>query len=322
MEATAAKLYTPEFKALSLADRVNEYIKKTEITITEIATAIHYSRTTVSRYLSGRYDSDASELESKLEAYLAENAGMVPGEAPRMANPVPEKQKAFFESADAQGILGVCSACQEYIGLGIVVGKTGYGKTYTLKHYAKMQRVAYLECDDTMSSRDLVEAIEKSLGIPPTYGTIWKRVNGIREFFRVNRGYLLIIDEADKLMNKYTQKKMEILRAIFDQCDVGLVIAGEPRLEASIKSYLPRFANRVDFYASLKGLSSKEVDRYLNRYEADEAALAELKTRACNHQTGCFRLLDRTLNNIMRILPPDGVITPEIISRASNMMML
>ncbi len=46
---------------------------------------------------------------------------------------------------------------------------------------------------------------------------------------------------------------MEILRAIFDQSDVGLVIAGEPKLEAQIKTYLARMANRVDFYASLRG---------------------------------------------------------------------
>lgn len=113
--------------------------------------------------------------------------------------------------------------------------------------------MAYIECDDTMSSRDLVEAIERSIGLPNGYGTIWRRVNGIREFFNTNKGYLLIIDEADKLVSKYTQKKMEILRAVFDQSDVGLVIAGEPKLEAQIKTYLVRMANRVDFYASLRG---------------------------------------------------------------------
>lgn len=51
-----------------------------------------------------------------------------------------------------------------------------------------------------------------------------------------------VIDEADKLINKYTQKKMEILRGIFDQSDVGIVIAGEPRLETELKSSLTRFA--------------------------------------------------------------------------------
>ena len=160
-------------------------------------------------------------------------------------------------------MLGVCQSCQEYIGLGIVVARSGYGKTYALRQYAKLSRVAYIECDDTMSSRDLVEAIERSIGLPNGYGTIWRRVNGIREFFNTNKGYLLIIDEADKLVSKYTQKKMEILRV-------------------------------------------------------------ELKARACNMQTGCFRLLDRTLSNVRRILKETGeeTVTVKTIAQASSMMML
>lgn len=323
MEALAAKAYTGEIK--SIADKINEFIKREGMTITDLASTIKYSRSTVSRYLSGKYDSDATELEAKLTAFLSEATGEeLVATSEQMSSVKLAKRRGFFESRDAQNIIGVCSSCQEYIGLGIVIGKSGFGKTHTLKYYSKMPRVAYIECDDTMSSRDLVEAIERSLGIPSTYGTIWKRVNGIREFFNVNRGYLLVIDEADKLINKYTQKKMEILRAIFDQSDVGMVIAGEPKLEAQIKSYLTRFANRVDFYASLKGLSNKEVEKFLDGYDVDEDALLELKARACNSQTGCFRLLDRTLNNVFRILNErsKNVITLDVINQASNMMML
>lgn len=65
--------------------------------------------------------------------------------------------------------------------------------------------------------------------------------------------------EKCKLINKYTQKKMEILRGIFDQSNVGIVIAGEPRLETELKGNLARFANRMDFYYKLKGLSKNEV---------------------------------------------------------------
>ena len=201
--------------------------------------------------------------------------------------------------------------------VGIVVARSGYGKTYALREYAKLPRVAYIECDDTMSSRDLVEAIERSIGLPNGYGTIWRRVNGIREFFNTNRGYLLIIDEADKLVSKYTQKKMEILRAIFDQSDVGLVIAGEPKLEAQIKTYLARMANRVDFYASLRGLAPSEVEGYLEDFNITPDALLELKERACNMRTGCFRLLDRTLSNVGRILAEQGedTVTVKIIEQ-------
>ena len=116
---------------------------------------------------------------------------------------------------------------------------------------------------------------------------------------------------------------MEIIRGIFDQSDVGIVIAGEPRLEAEIKGNLARFANRMDFYYKLKGLSEQEVRDYLEGYDVDDAAMMEF-SRARNAQTGCFRLLDRTLSNVIRILKDSGQskVTMKIVSQASNMMML
>ena len=308
MEVTAAERTTIYTNISPLAQRVNNYIQTQHSSIAAVAKDIGYSRTTVSRYLTGKYDSNPNDLESKLTDFLTRQTG----EAVDLTTPLAESEgktwqtPVFFESRDAKAVLGVCQSCQEYIGLGIVVARSGYGKTYALRQYAKLSRVAYIECDDTMSSRDLVEAIERSIGLPNGYGTIWRRVNGIREFFNTNKGYLLIIDEADKLVSKYTQKKMEILRAVFDQSDVGLVIAGEPKLEAQIKTYLVRMANRVDFYASLRGLSPSEVEGYLTDFQIEPEALVELKARACNMQTGCFRLLDRTLSNVRRILKETG----------------
>lgn len=324
MEITAAaqeKNYTSIGE--SLADRVKRTLEAKGGTIASLAGAISYSRPTVSRYLNGKYDSDATDLEARLVEWLNQQEGDSPAAEPASA-PRRAQRPRFFESRDAKAVLGVCQSCQEYIGLGIVVGRSGHGKTYTLKEYAKLPRVAYIECDDTMSSRDLVEAIERALGIPNGYGTIWKRVNGIRDFCNTNKGYLLIIDEADKLVSKYTQKKMEILRGVFDQADVGLVIAGEPKLEVQIKNYLARMANRVDFYTSLRGLKPAEVEEYLAGYDVAPDALAELIARACNAQTGCFRLLDRTMNNVFRIMRENGseTITYKIIEQASSMMML
>lgn len=320
MEATAAVMSGVS----PLAEKVSQYILENRISILTVAKEVGYSRTSVSRYLSGKYDACASQLEERLAEYLAQHTGEeveVP-EAP--AEPKGGRKPSFFESRDAMAVLGVCQSCQAYIGLGIVVARSGYGKTYALRQYAKLGKVAYIECDDTMSCRDLVEAVERSLGIPSGYGTIWRRVNGIREFFNTNKGYLLVVDEADKLVSKHTQKKMEVLRAIFDQSDVGLVIAGEPRLEAQIKTYLNRMANRVDFYACLRGLSPSEVEGYLQDFQVTPEAMVELKARACNMQTGCFRLLDRTLSNVSRILAERGedTVTVKVIEQASAMMML
>ena len=308
MEVTAAERTAIYTNISPLAQHVNNYIQTQHSSIAAVAKDIGYSRTTVSRYLTGKYDSNPNDLESKLTDFLTRQTG----EAVDLTTPLAESEgktwqtPVFFESRDAKAVLGVCQSCQEYIGLGIVVARSGYGKTYALRQYAKLSRVAYIECDDTMSSRDLVEAIERSIGLPNGYGTIWRRVNGIREFFNTNKGYLLIIDEADKLVSKYTQKKMEILRAVFDQSD------------------LVRMANRVDFYASLRGLSPSEVEGYLTDFQIEPEALVELKARACNMQTGCFRLLDRTLSNVRRILKETGeeTVTVKTIAQASSMMML
>lgn len=325
MEVTAAAAgtatLTTRTSEKNLAQKIVDYLDATKTSIATVAAETGYSRTTISRYLSGKYDGDISAVESLLAEWLAGRTGKVV-ELPAPGTKTGRKP-SFFESRDAKAVLGVCQSCQEYIGLGVVVGKSGYGKTHTLKQYAKLPRVAYIECDDTMSSRDLVAAIEKALGLPNGYGTIWRRVNGIRDFFNTNKGYLLIIDEADKLVSKYTQKKMEILRSIFDQSDVGLVIAGEPKLEAAIKTYLLRVANRVDFYTLLRGLTPSEVEGYLTEFEVTDDALTELKARACNPQTGCFRLLDRTLSNVRRILEETKAekITLKTIEQASSMMM-
>ena len=310
----------------TLAEQMNERLAELKMTKAEAALKMNYSRAALSQYLNGKYASDPTELEKKVREFLGASGGVDGSQEQEGSKAgIPKKKVEFFESRDFVQTIGVCQACQEYMGLGIIVGKSGQGKTHALKKYAELPRVAYIECDDTMACRDLVEAIENGIGLPRGYGgTIWKRVNRIREFFNTNEGFLLIIDEADKLINKYTQKKMEILRGIFDQSDVGIVIAGEPRLETELKGNLARFANRMDFYYKLKGLSKNEVADYLEGYEVDEAAMGEMVSRATNTQSGCFRLLDRTLNNVLRILKQKGEtrITMKIVSEASNMMML
>lgn len=313
----------------TLRERVAGILAEMKMTKAELALRVRYSRSAVSRYMSGTYNSDTTELETALtefvREYEAEKAQAASTqEVSGCTVPILRPKIQYFESRDYIQTIGVCRSCQEDMALGIIVAKSGYGKTHALKKYAKMPKVAYIECDDTMACRDLVEAIERQIGIPKgTGGTIWSRVNQIREFFNTNEGYLLIIDEADKLMNKYTKKKMEIIRGIFDQSDVGIVVAGEPMLEAEIKRDLKRFANRVDFYYKLKGLSEEEIRDYLEGYDIEEAAMAEFITRAQNTQTGCFRLLDRTLNNVLRVLKDSGQIkiTLKVVSQASSMMM-
>ena len=72
---------------------------------------------------------------------------------------------------------------------------------------------------------------------------------------------------------------MEILRSIFDHCcedgysSCGIVVAGEPGLEAQIETHLDRYANRTIFRTKLGGLSEAEVEEYLSDRTVEPEAL-------------------------------------------------
>lgn len=325
MEALKVDTYTVE---MTLAERVNGILREMKMTKQELALRIKYSRSAVSQYLGGKYSSDPAEIESRLKEFIEkyENEKNTKGqEVDRKPKPAALKEKiGYFESRDYVQTIGICSSCQKNVALGIIVARSGFGKTHALKKYATMPRVVYIEGNETMNCKDIVRRIESRIGMQRSYGSIDERTERIIEFFNINAGYLLIMDEADKLINKYTQKKIELLRNITDGARVGLVLAGENILETLLRTYDARFANRMDFFYKLRGLSEQEVRDYLEGYDVEEAAMAEFIRRAQNTQTGCFRLLDRTLNNVLRILKDSGQtkVTLKAISQASSMMML
>lgn len=302
-----------------LLERTNKYLKENHISKAQLAADIDTNRTSVSLYL-GQNETIAQgtidKIEEQLRDYLAEPSGESKPDRTANAN------KLIHITADAERIVAICQSCQDYMGAGLITGRSGFGKTYTLKYYARAPKVAYIECNESMNARDLIKAIERALSLPHMSGSIDDRLDNIKDFFNSNSGYLLIIDEADKLITKYTQKKAEILRSIFDSADVGLIIAGEPTLKKTVKQYIPRLANRIDLFYDLEGLSESEVSDYISGYEFDEEAKRELIKRATNDKNGCFRLLNRTFNNVIRMSGGHDVITYEDVKNVSGMMLL
>lgn len=307
---------------MSIRALAQRYINDTGIDPRDLAEAIGYSRTTVGRYLTGERTSEG--VDRAMAAYLAEQgyeADTEPEPSPAPLPPLP----ALYPSRDATGVIGLCSQCQDEGALGIVTGRPGTGKTHALERYAATTpKTVYVYCDDTMGKKDFVRAIERGLDIPRASGTACERTDAIGEFFRANRGWLLVIDEADKLISRSTIQKMEIIRKFVDRAPVGVVIAGEPVLEVLLKNYDKRFADRIDLHLELGGLTAKEVRGYLEGYEVTEDAAAELTRRACDKASGCFRRLDRTMRNVRRLLETRGdrCITLPVISEASAMMLI
>lgn len=311
----------------SLMETARRHMDERSLSIKELATRCGLDRSMLSQYMNGGYRKPES-VECKLRPYLeAQGATELIGNmGADTANTFVRYQPGarFFQSNDAKGIAAMCSLSHQYALLNVVVGKSGYGKTHTLKQYSGLPKVAYIECDDTMERRDLVDALEHGLGMNQSFGSISKRTDAIVHHLNSTPGWLIIVDEADKLISRSTYKKMEMLRKLVDKAKVGVVISGEPQLEPLLKAYDERMANRGSYIYRMTGLAKSEVADYLSVFPMEKAAREVLVERATGSRSGCFRLLDRTLTNVLRLLQErdEDTITPELVEQASDMMML
>jgi transcriptional regulator with XRE-family HTH domain len=185
MEVTAAVSTATYTESKSLAEKVKNHLEATGTSIAALASAINYSRTTVSRYLGGKYDSDTKDIELRLAEYLAKHTARrspspeLPGRH-RPSGPASLRAATRRPSSASANPAKSTSASASWSGVPATARPTPSRSTPSSPG-------RLIECDDTMSSRDLVEAIEKSLGIPSGYGTIWRRVNGIRDYCNTNR---------------------------------------------------------------------------------------------------------------------------------------
>ncbi|OQB15736.1 MAG: hypothetical protein BWY15_00449 [Firmicutes bacterium ADurb.Bin193] len=299
---------------------LSEYMEAKNLTIQGFSEKIDTSRSTISQYLSGKYSGNIGNIERRIEDFLKSEGFF--GAAGTTEIHKPEETPGIFITNDVKGIIGICRSCQNEQGLGAILGRSGYGKTYALKYYADKPKVIYMECDELMTTTDIITYIEKMLQLPSKDTSNWDRVNRIKDYFRSrhNQGYLMIFDEADKLLNKYTQKKLEIIRNIYDQSNVGIVIAGEPQLNTQLKKFSERFANRIDMAVHLDGLNREDVERYLCKYDITDEAMNEIVRIATNRSYGCFRILDRTIQNILRVMEGNRI-TLEAVEIATKMML-
>ena len=307
MNTALKNTYDPD-----LASRTTTYILKNNLSKKDLGEKIGIHRTTITNYLNGQTASipprKILQIESALRV-LVDNA-----------NPTLWERDYFHRTSDSDRIIAVCQSSQDYAALGVIAGRSGFGKTFTLKQFAKNRHVLYMECEVSMTSRDLTAALEECVGLPPGTGTVCRRMKNIKEFFNANNGYLLIIDEFDKLITRFSTNKVEMIRSLFDQSQVGIVIAGELQIENMIKQFHGQFANRVSYIHRMNGLKGKEIEAYLNGLIIRKPALDEMKSRGMNDKDGCFRLLGRTLESSLRIAD-GGEITLDVIESANSMTM-
>lgn len=137
---------------------------------------------------------------------------------------------------------------------------------------------------------------------------------------------LLLVDEVDRIR----MAGLEQLRAIFDDGGIGLVLIGMPGLERRLARYAQLYS-RIGFIHEFRPLGTLEVRELLGGWRPPGATLpddlladADAVATIIRITGGNFRLLDRLLTQVARILEINGLttVTREAVEAAREVLVI
>ncbi|MFS0883089.1 AAA family ATPase [Metabacillus niabensis] len=260
----------------------------------------------------------------------------------------------FIETKEHRRFVEFCEACRKYRYIGICHGVPGVGKTMSAKTIASWYDVEPL-LDSIRDERKIEAEIKKSqlstiYYNAPTFGTsrirkdiysIGLRLKLLEEKIMIQAGDesfelktrlkemvdLIIIDEVDRLK----LPGIEVLRELFDDTDIGMVMIGMPGMQRKLSRY-PQLYSRIGFSHEYKMLGEdelqfilenrlREISNYkgMNHFENYEAMRELIRVTRGN-----FRILDRMLAQIERIMKINHLssINKEVIDTAKSILVI
>jgi|Deesub1362A_J573_1020465.scaffolds.fasta_scaffold00533_10 hypothetical protein len=230
-----------------MRDKIIAYMEENNITVSQMARQLGVSRQMLHLYLSGK-TVKSNVVEKRARDFFDKKEGDIP-------------KWQIVKTDQFKAIMGLCELAYQDGDIAVVIGEAGLGKTIALTEYARRNpyKSLYIKCDVTFTARELLIEIGEKLGIAVS-GTVRNMMREIERVLRTSRRVLLV-DEADLL----TIKQIEILRAIHDSTQCGLVLAGLPRLKLlllkgpQMKDNLAQLYSRVGMLFRCKMPEEREI---------------------------------------------------------------
>ncbi|MDP8079547.1 AAA family ATPase [Phocoenobacter skyensis] len=206
----------------------------------QVAQHFEKSITTISQYLNGKYNGDVGELDRKTEELIALHKEKI--------NEAKYKTQFVRTMASKRG-MDVMRYAHADGDINVIYGAAGLGKTQMLKQYAKENSSAVLiETDPSCTAKVLLRKICEAVGANAR-GNNNELLEAIVSKLR-DSGRLILVDEAELL----STRSLEFLRRIHDLTNVGVVLAGMPRLIVNLRgknNELAQLYSRVGFACDL-----------------------------------------------------------------------
>ncbi|OOF65193.1 transcriptional regulator [Rodentibacter pneumotropicus] len=288
-----------ELKAFMKANKMNQK---------QIAQALAVSVGTVSLYLNEQYQGDVQRLDDKVTEYLSrQDKKVLNARYNRQFVPTLLARRGMeaMEDAHTEGETAV------------IFGAAGLGKTQLLKEYVKNHASAMLiETDPSYTTKVLLRKIAEGCGVAvqgsnhDVFEKIIEKLEGSER--------LLVIDEAELL----STRSLEFVRRLQDKTQIGVVLAGMPRLLVNLSGKNGELAQLHSRVTRLLDLGNALPEKDLALLTETALGTDEFNAPFIRFSKGNARRLSNLIKGVVRLAEINECnITYEMIEEYSKVLM-
>ncbi len=275
-----------------------DFYQRSGLSQPQLARAVTVAPAAINMYLNGKYEQHGGNIETierKVRDFLArqeENAQKV------------QLQTDFVPTRTAKRIHEVMRDAHSDCEVAVVYGQAGLGKTVAVTEYCRANSGAVLiETNPSYTAQVLMRKIATALKLP-TDGTLNDVFEAVAERLR-DSGRLLVVDEAENL----PLRALELLRRLHDETDIGLVLAGMPRLIVNLRGKRGELVQLFSRVSVALPLGDVLPDEELAQIAAAMLPSADEETVAAlvKESGGNTRRLHKLLRGTLRVAEKNGM---------------
>lgn len=216
-------------------------------------------------------------------------------------------------------ILGLIESTYKWGGLSFLFGDTGRGKTFTAEWWLRTNpdKGIYLRCTSGTTRNRLQKQLLAQLTGRKAYGTLAQTEQWMNDALALNKGKILIVDEANYTLGSSTRKAEEALnffRDLYDTANIAVLLIFtsydmDNLRRDKVGAFLEQFRGRqlLNLQIPRKLLKTNEVSKVVAAYvkEPDDA-LIDAAYRVASGGDGKIRALFKYLDLLAQLSKQEG----------------
>jgi DNA transposition AAA+ family ATPase len=191
----------------------------------------------------------------------------------------------------------------ENVGLGLLYGRAGLGKTRWASRTAQDNGYVYLRLESNITGKDflrnlLYKLVEKTMPYYVPQGTQNELYNQILDILYREFDSVIIIDEVDYGFSN--EKILASIRDLADQSLATFVLVGMERAKEKLAKMNAYYFDRCNAFFEFKALSYDDADKILKEL-CDIKVDAEITKYIHQRCNGTMRILNKYIDAVERI---------------------